>query len=364
MRFALLLRGMAYCKEYKHPSGKRLYVDYRKSVENYKEYIIRGNDVDVFYHTYYSDGLDIDELNREYRPKAFSLSKDTELSEIPIVQKYQSCVNSLMMVLNTFYEYCLKNDVTYDYIILTRFDLLLKIKLRELPLEKNKFNISCMTENKRLMDDNFFVSDAHTFQQYLHILCNRNNSKMLHFDYENMCQLVGLDRIKILVGGNYIISHGTPVYYHVRHQIEDIFLPDKELIFFNYKTKKYMLNDKNSIRLATHPSKFKIYFNQNGLYNIISEFDNAMLVYDPNNNNYIGTAADIGSIMMNPKYVNKKYINNGTNNYQKLHIKISRHKTKELCWVLETENKKYLCSFGNKILLLDKFSDSCLWLIY
>lgn len=362
MRIALLLRGMAFCKEYKHPSGKKLYVDYRKSIENYKEYIMRGNEVDVFYHTYYSKGLDVDDLNREYRPKAFSLSKDTELSEIPIVQKYQSCVNSLMMVLNTFYEYCLKNNVKYDYVILTRFDLLLKIKIKDLALEQDKFNISCMTENKKLMDDNFFVSDFYTYQKYLNILCNRNNSKMLHFDYENLVHLLGLDRIKILVGGNYIISHGTPVYYHVRHLIEDIFIPDKELILFNYRTKKYLFDEKGTVKLFTHPSKFKLYPNNN-FYNLVSEFDNALLVYDSNNPNYIGTASDITSIMMNSKYVNSKYIHT-TNNYKRLVLKISKHKTKELCWIIETDTRKYFSTFGNKIMLLDNLSDNCLWYIY
>lgn len=355
MRIALLLRGMAYCHEYIHPSGKRLHIDYKKSIENYKEYLFENNQVDVFYHTYYSDGFDIDDINREYKPKAYSISKDTELSKIPIVQKYQSCVNSLISVLNIFNEYCMRKRAYYDYVILTRFDLLFKMHLKEFPLEKNKFMISCMTENKKLMDDNFFISDFPLFKKYLQVLCNRNNSKMLHFDYETMKELVGKEKIKILVSGNYIITYGTPVYSHIRHLIDDIFIPDKSLIFYNCKTKKYLTCNHYNIKASTFPTDFNLVQN-NTFYNISLQQTKTILAYDTLNCSHLIATPNVKNLMSDK---------NPNTHFIPLNIKITKHESRDYCYKIETiDTKKFLCSFGNKITLVDHFTEACLWMIY
>jgi len=358
MRIALLLRGMAYCHEYIHPSGKRLNVDYKKSIENYKEYLFENNNVDVFYHTYYSNGLDIDDINREYKPKAYAISKDNELSKIPVVQKYQSCINSLISVLNIFNDYYMRKQPHYDYVIVTRFDLLFKIHLHDLPLEKNKFMISCMTESKLLMDDNFFISDFPFFKKYLKVLCNRDNSKMLHFDYGPIRDILGKDKVKILIDGNYRITYGTPLYSHVRHVIDNIFIPNKSLIFYNYKTKKYLTCEQYNIKASTYPTCFSL-INNNTFYNITiyqDKIDKTILAYDTFNCSHIIVTPNIKNLTSN-KNANTHFIS--------LNVKIYKHECKDYCYKIETiDTKKFLCSFGNKITLVDNFTDACLWMIY
>lgn len=269
MRFALLLRGIAFCGNYRHPSKNIMMIDYKKSIENYKDYIFKNNNVDVFYHTYYSGGLNIGELNAYLNPKAYSITMDHEDKSIPNVHKYQSSVYSLMSVLNLFNSYVLTNKCEYDYIIVTRFDLLFKLNIDQLILEKDTFMISCMTENPRLMDDNFFMSGPELFKKFLYILCFRDNSKMLHFDYESVCANIGVDKVRTLIPGNYVISHGTPLYSIVRHRMGvDIYNFDGNFILFNAKSLKYISSNNKNIILSTFPSLFRFVKNEN-FYNIM-----------------------------------------------------------------------------------------------
>lgn len=126
MRYAICYRGISYKENYFNEPGLNPYnVDFYECLESNKEYLIhplreKGNDVDIFYHTYDSLKLKnyIDELN----------PVDVYLKQFnPGIQKYnffhvtQLIIDSLEQVK----KYQIENNITYDYIILTRFDIYL-----------------------------------------------------------------------------------------------------------------------------------------------------------------------------------------------------------------------------------------------
>ncbi len=339
MRIALLLRGMAYCQSYRHPNRKSMHIDYRKSIMNYKDYIFKDNEVDVFYHTYYSDELDVNELQMHYKPKSYSLTALNENPSNPNLHKYQSCTFSLMSVIDLFNLYCTTHHTNYDYIVITRFDLLFKIRLNNLPLEKNKFMISCMTENSKLMDDNFFIaSDRIKLNNYLDVLIRRDNNKMLHFDYEELVRVLPKS-IKILVGGNHVISNGTPLYNIVRHEIDRFTSRPNELFqLFNLKTLQFMTIESNT--------KFKLE-STNGYYLIKNE-----------NNHYVGTDSVITSdlVLMKKNVHNTRLVKVG------FRLDIVKSTTIKTYKIACTLNMKTLTIYNSRPTLVYNMADE--WIIF
>ena len=106
--------------------------------------------------------------------------------------------------INTFIESYEKNNrPDYDYIIITRFDLMFKKKLSDLSLIKNKFMISCICDNPNLCDDNFFVTNIHKLYIFRDILKEYlTNDKCMHSIYNNLLKIFNND-LKILIKGNF-----------------------------------------------------------------------------------------------------------------------------------------------------------------
>lgn len=213
MRIALLLRGLAYCDDYFNNNLKKTFIiNYKYSLDNYKKNIFENNDVHVFFHTYYTDRLNVDELIKDYKPKDYVITRPEFLDKCLSRDKFRSCLYSLLSVMNLFINYNNKENIKYDYIIITRFDLNFKVKLSELSIEPNKFHINCMTEGDDSTDDNFFIMNYEHFLKYFNILCESQLKYGLHYEYNNILKVIGKPNIKFLFDGHYVIHKGTPLY--------------------------------------------------------------------------------------------------------------------------------------------------------
>lgn len=344
MKIALLLRGIAYNENYMHPTGQNFIVDFRKSINNYNEYIFQKSSVDVFYHTYLTDNLDVTMLNSWLKPVSYNISMDPEKNNLKSTQKFNTYSNSTISVINLFIDYCTQNkEAKYDYIILTRFDLIFKVPLSNLNLNKNNFMISCLAGNN-LMDDNFFIGNIEHYKKFLEVLCKRNNDTMMHCDYTLIRNAIGANNISFLFPGIHAIYRGCPLYNILRNfRNLDIF-NNNEILIFNHKNNKFLAEENNNIVLKSIPTKFKLMLN-NSLHNI--------LVNTSNCNNYIA---------FNSLHNKITTINNIENNEKTIitNFKINTINTKNQLYTIEC-NSKYL-SFVNEVLCFTNNSEQ--WNIF
>lgn len=133
------------------------HVDYRKSLQNYKEFILNpfiqsGNSVDVFLATY--DSKISPELLTDYSPKKYIF--------LDKCQQEYGCTNSFarqcdfhIILMDMLKEY----DEQYDLIIEVRFDLFFKAKITEMNLDYEKINIG-FKHTSGNCDDNMFIFNS------------------------------------------------------------------------------------------------------------------------------------------------------------------------------------------------------------
>ena len=147
MKYALCLRGIHYIPENN--------VDYRVSVKNYYDFLINplkeNNTVEVFILTYNSEKLE--SLMLDYSPVS---SYILDSNEIPngSGSKRQAIFNVECEKLINDYEK--KEGITYDLIIILRFDLFLLEKYTFWNINTDLINIS-FKHSSGNCDDNFFT---------------------------------------------------------------------------------------------------------------------------------------------------------------------------------------------------------------
>lgn len=164
-------------------------------------------------------GLNVKDLLTTFKPKSYKITPFDQRTNDTYTNRLISTASSTIKAIQIFKDYVNRTNSQYDYVILTRFDLVFYIKLSQMGLEKGKCHISCLTERPSMMDDNFFVMTTSQVVTYMGILMRRNKSDLLHADYGALRQLVGEDKIRFIVSGYYEIGHGTPLYHIYRGYI-------------------------------------------------------------------------------------------------------------------------------------------------
>jgi len=143
-------------------------VDFRKSSENYKKYIINhligeGFDVDVYLSTYETEDIDNlkDELVKHYNPKNLSIvdySINTKTNNL-----------SRNLIFSRLCHSILNSKEVYDFIVLTRFDLILLQKLSDVKIDLTKINVVHETDASDEFDDNFYIVPGNIFRRFVEV---------------------------------------------------------------------------------------------------------------------------------------------------------------------------------------------------
>jgi hypothetical protein len=147
MKYAICLRGISYHENYQHNSNIPPFkIDFHDTIHNFETYLVnplklKGNDVDIYFSTYPSVYL-ID-YYLHFLPKKVKLRKYQEVPVGTPSSVYNGVLDSLEMII--------KSGIEYDYIIITRFDLIFLKNMAEIYFAENA--ISVMTPG----DDNFIV---------------------------------------------------------------------------------------------------------------------------------------------------------------------------------------------------------------
>ena len=158
MRFALCLKGVHSIQEYVSTgltdNIKRKSLD---SFNNINKMIINnikedGHDIDIFISTYDCDAGDY--LINLYNPKKFYKFEEKNIiynrKYMDGVPLFESIANHTIKLL----ELC--SESNYDYIIITRFDLLFTQLYKNFPVDYDKFNINCKHTSGN-SDDNLWI---------------------------------------------------------------------------------------------------------------------------------------------------------------------------------------------------------------
>lgn len=140
MKVALALFGIAYQKVYNGPhTNGPVSIDFRRSVDNYKDFIIRPFAADVFISTYASDKTG--ELLAAYAPKAFAIDNR-------INGRNKHLARALQLVSSY--------DKQYDAVFATRFDLLFQTPFAHVRIDPLAMNIVTRL-NDGLICDNLYI---------------------------------------------------------------------------------------------------------------------------------------------------------------------------------------------------------------
>lgn len=187
-KMAILLYGISYHSDFKHFKYSKIKIDYRQSIENYKNILIsyfkkKNFSIDIFIVTN-DHNLKKDIIN-DYNPINYEFITDSKNQ----YDKYnKSKINNGPHSLRYFFtntkklkllELCLnnskKNKIYYDSIIMTRFDLKFNISLDEVNINYGMFNLVSVLENPNLIDDNFYLFPGSNLENFIKILKNNLN---------------------------------------------------------------------------------------------------------------------------------------------------------------------------------------------
>lgn len=193
---AVGLFGIHYKTNYKHWMGWDCNIDYRKSIDNYREKLFISDNNYSFYTSTY-DSIMIDNLKDNY-------------NSIKIINnKFINIENNSLSRNNRFIETLelIKEDnKEFDFIMITRFDLLFNIKplLKEISHSKiNILNGAKWGDDDSIVDDNWYFFNYKLLDEIIDILKENLN---LHSHYYNKIFDVNL------LDNNKYYSHENPYY--------------------------------------------------------------------------------------------------------------------------------------------------------
>jgi hypothetical protein len=203
MKILVGLFGIHYKKDLNHWMGWRPTVDYRKSIENNKEFIFNHFDCTFFASTYNSPVLE--NLITDYNIERIVT---TDLVNIPndLDANWRSRNNTfknlLKLILDSDYQ-------KFNYILLTRYDLIFMQNITNFTFDPNSFNISSRSrcgDVSNLCDDNFYVIPSPILLDFYNQIKDLDVNMWAH------------DWFKYLKPINYLIdnsfySHENPFYY-------------------------------------------------------------------------------------------------------------------------------------------------------
>lgn len=247
MRIALILRGISYLENYEHKYGiPKFTIDYHDTLPSIQQNIIndlreKGHIVDIYllsYHSKYEEEL-INILNpvktsfTDY--KAIPLGAAQEQIGCPMLFDYH------LKGIEMYLEYEQQNNLNYDTILITRFDLYYYKKITEIDLDHTCINypfwhIAGPNKNIFSSEDNLIYFPRNKTEiiynsiNYLKNNLYESRRKILYSTHSLGEYLLKQgERIKYLFGEKGDGAYDYPIYKFGRH------------IFGNVK--EYMLDD-------------------------------------------------------------------------------------------------------------------------
>lgn len=210
LKIAVGLFGIHYIENLNFWMGGDAKTDYKDSLQNkvfYQNYKISNleNDITYFGSTYFSNKLI--ELIEDYNFKKLKLSKINNNYLYHQIERNKR--------FNETIELILSDDTIYDFVILTRFDVLLKEKIYEFNLNLEKVNVlyDGEWEGYSMIDDNFYILSYDILNNFYKNLKTINENNSSHYYHHS----IGIEIFNIL-SQNIVKVHNDAsrdILYHV-----------------------------------------------------------------------------------------------------------------------------------------------------
>jgi hypothetical protein len=164
---------LACCEYEKHKNKNKVQINYLLNYDNYKEYIFnflhnKGYSIDVYFCTNNSSDIIEKKIIETYQPIKYLFIKNERNKEISRNKK-------LIKVI----ELCINNNINYDIVLITRFNLLFKKSFEESNIKLDKFNLVSILERDNLVCDNFYLFPFSKLNKFYEISKN-NFNKSFH----------------------------------------------------------------------------------------------------------------------------------------------------------------------------------------
>jgi len=215
MRLAFCIKGISFLKKYRTVWGKKTSINFERSIENYISYLLtdlsKKYQIDFFISTYNSPKNEL--LLKTFKPKK-SLFKDYIKETIKPTNKrrFQIPASSTLEVLNLVEEYEKENSCKYDYIIITRFDLLFNKKFNDFNINNNAINILFQTSSKNV-DDNFYFMPRCLLDTFLYAT---NKVKEQIIITHELNKYIPKNNLHIIYPQHYYSPNNNPYYIILR----------------------------------------------------------------------------------------------------------------------------------------------------
>jgi len=176
-KIAICLFGVSYRESYLHHTNNIYQINYEKSINNYKNFLFNYLDsknfsYDIFFSTYSTEKDD--QLLEYLEPKKHTFVKDHVSNRIQ--SRNSHFINSLQNCL----KYSKNNDINYDYVLMTRFDLKFKIPFYDVDFDFETLNLVSILEKPHFVDDNFYLFPFDKAEQLLKLSIDKKKI-LFHF---------------------------------------------------------------------------------------------------------------------------------------------------------------------------------------
>lgn len=211
MKLAILIHGLhiGYLNKYYLNNYS---IDFRKHVDSYYQMLYnplheKGYEIDVYLATH--DSAVLSDLIQIYNPRDTLINNDVGFKDYsaPVSKNTPNGTiysSDLMIRFINFQTYLINNNLHYDNIIFTRFDLHLYKKITELNIDLTKANFYCECEIDDWIDCNLF-----TMPQKLFLMLEGHP----HFFLLELKQKIqDFSQYQYMIDKRYELARGVPDY--------------------------------------------------------------------------------------------------------------------------------------------------------
>ena len=203
MKLAVLFFGKSKCKHYHYWNHTTNVIDYEKSYENYQKYIFdffksKGYDIDVYFSTNILNDIDRKKICETYNPVKCNYIEDITVN----TEQDNNLARNTKF--DNVLDLCIQSGITYDLILITRFDLLFKKDFNQSNIDLDKFNLVSILERPNLVCDNFYLF-PYNFLEKFSIISKKYLYKRFHDIQSDLYDSFKRENV------NYILNEGVLV---------------------------------------------------------------------------------------------------------------------------------------------------------
>lgn len=197
MRLAVLLFGISKAEFFHKHHHRKVRINYENTYENHKKvwnyFLKKGYQIDFYFSTNPLNENDTHNIIRSYRPVKYSFVDDEP--------NYDYSKNKKI---NAVVDLCLENEINYDLVLITRFDLIFNKDFEDSNIQLDKFNLVSILERPQYICDNFYLFPYSLLKDFSMVL-KKNMYKSHHFIKEELDQINGDHSI------HYILNEHCPI---------------------------------------------------------------------------------------------------------------------------------------------------------